>query len=43
MHGKDPNYSQTVALNNARGNLVTSDGGLTWTAAVITIAKFTFT
>jgi hypothetical protein len=43
MHGNDPNYSQTVALNNAQGHLVTHDGGHTWTAAAITIDKFTFT
>ncbi|KAK7700115.1 hypothetical protein SLS64_011133 [Diaporthe eres] len=43
MNTADPNYSQTVGLNGATGNLVTSNGGKTWTAADITIQQYTYT
>ena len=39
MNTPDPNHSRTVALNGAMGNLVTADGGKTWTAADITIEQ----
>ncbi|CAG9937410.1 unnamed protein product [Clonostachys rosea f. rosea IK726] len=43
MNTADPNYSRTVATLGASGNLVTADGGKTWTAADITIQQYTFT
>lgn len=43
MSAANPNYSNTLALNGASGNLVTSDGGLTWTVDDITINQYTFT
>ena len=43
MNTADPNYSKTVGLNGATGSLVTADGGKTWTAADITIQKYTYT
>ncbi|KKY36928.1 hypothetical protein UCDDA912_g03075 [Diaporthe ampelina] len=39
MNTPDPNYSRTVALNGAKGNLVTADGGKNWTTADITIEQ----
>jgi hypothetical protein len=43
MDTADPNYGRTVRLNHATGNLVTTDGGKTWTAADITIQQYTYT
>ena len=43
MNTPDPNYSKTLALNGASGNLVTNDGGKTWTVATITINQYTYT
>lgn len=43
MSAANPNYKNTLALNGASGNLVTSDGGLTWTVADITINRYTYT
>lgn len=43
MNVADPNYGQTLALNNASGNFVTANGGLTWTVADIAVQQFTFT
>lgn len=42
MNTPDPNYSKTVGTNGATGNLVTADGGKTWTAADITIKQYTY-
>ncbi|KAI1321390.1 hypothetical protein F5Y16DRAFT_413767 [Xylariaceae sp. FL0255] len=42
MSAADPTYSETLALNGASGNLVTSDGGLTWTVETITIDAYTY-
>jgi hypothetical protein len=33
----------TLALNGASGNLVTADGGKTWTVDDITINQYTYT
>lgn len=43
MSAPNPNYRNTLALNGASGNLVTADGGLTWTVANITINQYTYT
>ena len=43
MNTADPNYSATLSLNGATGNLVTADGGKTWTVADITIQQYTYT
>ncbi|KAJ4286978.1 hypothetical protein N0V90_012859 [Kalmusia sp. IMI 367209] len=43
MNTPDPNYKNTLGLNGATGNLVTADGGKTWTVADITIKQYTFT
>ncbi|CAG9998289.1 unnamed protein product [Clonostachys byssicola] len=43
MNTPDPNYARTVGTLGASGNLVTADGGKTWTAADITIQQYTFT
>lgn len=43
MDVADPNYSQTLGLNGASGNLVTKDGGKTWTVADIKIDQYTYT
>lgn len=43
MDTADPNYSDTLALNGATGDLVTADGGKTWTVAEITISEYTYT
>lgn len=42
MNTPDPNYSDTLALNGATGDLVTTDGGKTWTADNITIEQYTY-
>lgn len=42
MNTPDPNYSRTVGTLGASGNLVTADGGKTWTATDITIRPYTF-
>ncbi|KAF2443279.1 hypothetical protein P171DRAFT_521874 [Karstenula rhodostoma CBS 690.94] len=39
MNTADPNYKNTLGLNGASGNLVTADGGKTWTVADIKISK----
>lgn len=39
----NPNYKNTLALNGASGNLVTADGGKTWTVADIIINQYTYT
>ena len=39
MDVADPNYGQTLGLNGATGNLVTADGGQTWTVADMTIKQ----
>ncbi|KAK7180423.1 hypothetical protein PSPO01_13580 [Paraphaeosphaeria sporulosa] len=43
MNTADPNYKNTIGLNGASGNLVTTDGGKTWTVADIKINLYTFT
>ena len=43
MDTPDPNYSRTLALNGGSGDLVTADGGKTWTVDDITIQEYTFT
>lgn len=43
MSAPNPNYKNTLALNGASGNLVTADGGTTWTVADITINQYTYT
>jgi hypothetical protein len=43
MSTANPNYKSTLALNGASGNLVTADGGKTWTVADITINQYTYT
>ena len=43
MFAQDPGYIDTLVLNNAEGDLNTSDGGRTWTVDTITIDEFTFT
>ena len=43
MDTPDPNYSQTLSLNGGAGDLVTADGGKTWTVDDITIQEYTFT
>ncbi|KAF1968524.1 hypothetical protein BU23DRAFT_480009 [Bimuria novae-zelandiae CBS 107.79] len=43
LNTADPNYKNTLGLNGASGNLVTADGGKTWTVADIKINKYTFT
>lgn len=43
MSAANPNYKNTLALNGASGNLVTADGGKTWTVADITINQYTYT
>ncbi|KAL6710842.1 hypothetical protein ACN47E_007899 [Coniothyrium glycines] len=42
MNTADPNYGKTLSLNNASGNLVTANGGKTWTVADITIKRYTY-
>lgn len=43
MSAANPNYQNTLALNGASGNLVTADGGKTWTVADITVNQYTYT
>ncbi|KAL9111032.1 MAG: hypothetical protein Q9227_004465 [Pyrenula ochraceoflavens] len=43
MSAPNPNYKNTLRLNGASGNLVTADGGTTWTVDDITINQYTFT
>ena len=43
MSAANPNYKNTLALNGASGNLVSADGGKTWTVADITINQYTYT
>ncbi|KAL9617704.1 MAG: hypothetical protein Q9160_007537 [Pyrenula sp. 1 TL-2023] len=43
MSAPNPNYKNTLRLNGASGNLVTADGGKTWTVADITINQYTYT
>ncbi|KAH8156233.1 hypothetical protein CIB48_g12013 [Xylaria polymorpha] len=43
MSAPNPNYKNTLGLNGASGNLVTADGGTTWTVADITINQYTYT
>jgi hypothetical protein len=43
MSAPNPNYKNTLALNDASGSLVTSDGGKTWTVSDITINQYTYT
>jgi hypothetical protein len=43
MDVADPEYSQTLGLNGASGDLVTKDGGKTWTVADIKIEQYTYT
>ncbi|KAJ8105245.1 hypothetical protein ONZ43_g7502 [Nemania bipapillata] len=43
MSAPNPNYKNTLALNGASGNLVTADGGTTWTVADITVNQYTYT
>lgn len=42
MDGADPNYDQTQGTTGATGQIVTSDGGKTWTAESIKIEATTF-
>lgn len=42
MDVADPSYSQTLGLNGASGDLVTADGGKTWTVAEIKIDEYTY-
>ncbi|KAG4422991.1 hypothetical protein IFR04_003903 [Cadophora malorum] len=42
MDVADPNYGRNLGLNGATGNLVTADGGKTWTVADITIKQYTY-
>lgn len=43
MSAPNPNYKNTLGLNGASGNLVTADGGTTWTVDDITINEYTYT
>ena len=42
MDSPDPNYDQTQGTTGATGQIVTSDGGKTWTADTISIESCTF-
>lgn len=39
----NPDYINTLVLTGASGDLVTSDGGTTWTVDDITINEYTYT
>lgn len=41
MSAANPNYRNILALNGTSGNLVTADGGETWTVADITVNQCT--
>jgi len=43
MDVADPNYSKTLGKTGASGDLVTKDGGKTWTVATISIQGHTYT
>lgn len=43
MDVADPTYYQTKGTTGATGDMVTTDGGKTWTIATITIDAYTFT
>lgn len=43
MDKADPNYIKTKGTTGATGDMVTKDGGKTWTVAVITINAHTYT
>lgn len=42
MDKADPNYIKTKGVTGATGNLVTADGGKTWTCDTISINSETF-
>jgi hypothetical protein len=42
MNVADPNYARTKGTTGASGNLVTKDGGKTWTVDTIRIEGFVF-
>lgn len=42
MQSPDPNYDQTQRTTGTTGQIVTSDGGKTWTADIISIESCTF-
>ena len=42
MDVPDPGYSQTKGTTNATGDMVTTDGGKTWTIDTIDIGEFTY-
>ncbi|OAG11751.1 uncharacterized protein CC84DRAFT_48667 [Paraphaeosphaeria sporulosa] len=43
MDVADPNYEQTKGVTGATGDLVTADGGKTWTIETISIESHTYT
>jgi len=43
MNKADATYDQTKGVTGATGDMVTSDGGLTWTIATIAIDGYTYT
>lgn len=43
MSAANPNYKNTLCLNGSSGDLVTSDGGFTWTVSDIKINQYTYT
>ncbi|KAG8630369.1 hypothetical protein KVT40_001988 [Elsinoe batatas] len=43
MDKADPNYVRTKGTTGAKGNMVTADGGKTWTIAEIAIEAHTYT
>lgn len=43
MNVADPTYDQTLGTTGATGDMVTADGGLTWTIATIAIDAHTYT
>lgn len=42
MDGMEPGYGETVGMTGASGDLVTNDGGKTWTADRIVIDAYNF-
>ena len=42
MDTADPSYDQTKGTTNATGELVTSDGGKTWTIDTIVVGSYTY-
>lgn len=43
MNVADPNYYKTKGVTGATGNMVTKDGGKTWTIDTISIQSHTYT